>query len=131
MHNKIIRFNNSKKQSWQPKKCIVCGVVFERTLNDLNGHWKKRTCCSVECKGVYCNSKMSEGLIKKYLPKECPTCKEKFQPKNSNHYYCGSKKYKIGCSWQHEILRRKKSSREHKMYGSRKFWLNTNKSFVR
>jgi hypothetical protein len=125
----LIRWN--KIEEWKDKKCVICGSYFSRMKNQIAGHWRKKTCCSNKCSGIRRNQVLAEGFAKKFPPIECRQCKDLFQPKNQNHFYCGSKKYKTGCSWKNERARRIQSSKDHKMYGSRKFWNNTTKIAVR
>lgn len=120
-----------KENTWRKKYpdriCKNCGNLFSRSRMTIAYSYKKQVTCSKKCKGEWLNKKLLAGIKKKFLPKECEKCRQIFQPKNQAHRFCGSKVKQYGCSWKHYLEVKKKKNSLYRMYGSRKFWLNTNK----
>lgn len=124
-----------KEDTWRKeygsKICKECGRAFYRGKMQRANHFTKLVTCSRTCFGKYANKKLCAGIRKKFDSRECRMCRQMFQPVNQTHSYCGSKIRKEGCSWKHYLQVRNRKNSLHRMYGSRKFWLNTTKGFVR
>ena len=108
----LVRFNGI----WPPKICVSCGRSFTRELWDISGWWKKRKFC-YECNGRKVSSninRLRKGLISKEGKRICRSCGRQFIPLNQNHFHCGSKKQKTGCSYAWYVQQRIIKCREYR-----------------
>lgn len=101
------------------KKCIVCGKEFKRKCGEHAYHFRKKVCCSREC--AY---KLQMNGLKVI---ECEKCGKKFMPLSFTQRFCGSRKYKWGCSYEHLKEMKRRVKHDYKMRGSRSFWTNYTK----
>lgn len=113
------------RKKYDSKKCPVCMSIFERKYMQISGHWKKTTFCSSECRGKFFNKRALKSFGFGY----CDMCSRKFKKLSGTHRFCGSKKYKRGCSHKRKLEAGRKTASTHRMYGARRLWLSNVKTF--
>lgn len=112
---------NTFRKEYPPKTCLICGSLFYRPKMVVATNWKKKLTCSKECFGKLFTLNAQKGMLKVFGKMVCKLCGIEFEPKNQNHFYCGSKSHKWGCSFKHYLEAKKIANARYRMGKGRRY----------
>ena len=111
-----IRKNNSRNKQRVERPCVNCGKTYTASPGS-----NRKYCGSIKDK-VGCSfffRKNPNGTIRDLsMAFKCKSCGIDFMPQTGTHFYCGSRDFKTGCSYERYLkwveIKRSKYTKEQK-----------------